>query len=200
MKKRMSRRGILKFGAAGLLALLAAPVLGMTVGHAEEAGMSESKVLVVYYSRSGNTGEIAGQIRELTGGAVVRLETVQPYPDEYQATTEQARRELDSGFRPALKTTVADLDAYDVVLIGSPNWWGTVATPVMTFLDDHDLSGKAVAVFITHEGSGLGRSVEDLRAFCPKSTIMEGFAVRGRNVAGARDEVAAWLRKLKIIN
>ena len=96
-------------------------------------------MLVVYYSRSGNTREIANQIHVLAGGDIVELQTVNPYPAEYRATTEQAKQELQSGYRPPLKTKISDITAYDVVFVGSPNWWGTFSMPVWTFLSEYNL-------------------------------------------------------------
>lgn len=183
--------------AAILLAAAIAPALSFPPS-AFAAGVNaeSAKVLIVYYSRTGNTGEIARQIQARIGGDIVEIQTVEPYPDDYRATTRQAQEELNSGYRPPLKTKVENITSYDVIFVGSPNWWGTVATPMMSFLAQHNASGKTVIPFITHEGSGLGRSSEDIAALCPNSRVMEGLAVRGGNVKTAQNEVAAWLRKL----
>lgn len=95
-----------------------------------------------------------------------------------------------------MKNRIEHIKAYDVVFVGSPNWWGTVAGPVRTFLSEYDLAGKRIAPFITHEGSALGRSVADIKAFCPKAVVLDGLAVRGSRAASAQGEVAAWLRKI----
>ena len=108
----------------------------------------------------------------------------------------QAKQELQSGYKPALKTRVDNIGAYDVILVGSPNWWNTVAPPVMTLLSEYDLSGKAIFPFITHEGTGLGRSAADLARLCPGATVVNGLAVRGGKVNSAQHEVAQWLHKL----
>jgi flavodoxin len=158
-----------------------------------------AKALVIYYSRTGNTREIARLIHEKIGGDMVEIQTVEPYPDDYNAVTKQAKRELQSGYRPALKTKVEKIGAYDIVFVGSPNWWSTIAAPVKTFLSGYDLSGKTLAPFITHAGSGLGRSVTDIAALCPHSTILDGLAVWGENATTAQNEVSAWLNKLGIV-
>lgn len=193
----LPRRNLLKAGAAGMFAAIAAPLLQpLPAAHAAGGALTGKKALIVFYSRSGNTRALAGQLQALTGGELVELETVQPYPEEYRAVTEQAKRELASGFKPPLKTTINDIQAYDVIFVGSPNWWGTVAGPVRTFLSEHDLSGKTIAPFITHEGSALGRSVADIKKLCPRSTVVDGLAVRGSRAASAREEADAWLRKI----
>lgn len=194
-----SRRNFLKATTLGLAAAAAAQLLpNVSVGEAAGKAARDGKTLVVYYSRTGNTREIARQIHQLAGGDLVELETVTPYPTEYRATTEQAKRELQSGYRPPLKTRIANMAAYDVVLVGSPCWWGTFATPVWTFLSGHDFSGKTMAPFMTHMGSGLGHCESDLARLCPKARRLPGLAVRGDEVksAGAHRDVEAWLRRI----
>jgi flavodoxin len=124
----------------------------------------------------------------------MEIQTVTPYPEEYDAVTRQAQQELNSGFKPALKTKIEKIAAYDVIFVGAPIWWGTIAPPVKSFLSEYDLAGKAIGPFITHQGSGVGRSVEDISALCPNSTILDGLAVWGKNAKTAQNEVSAWVR------
>jgi len=195
----LSRRNLLKVTVAGLLAVVAAPVLShLSPAHAAATATGKTKVLIIYYSRSGNTREIAKQIHERVGGDIIELQTVKPYPDEYDAVTKQAKQELDSGYKPALKTRLENIGSYDVIFVGSPIWWSTIAAPVKTFLSEYDLSGKTIVPFVTHGGSGLARSVTDISKLCPKSTILDGLAVWGENAKTAQNEVSEWLRKIKI--
>ena len=195
----LSRRNLLKVTVAGLLAGVAAPLLPhLSPIHAAATGTGRKKVLIIYYSRSGNTREIANQIHERVGGDIIELQTVEPYPDEYEEVTKQAKQELNSGFKPALKTKVEKIGSYDVIFVGSPNWWGTIAAPVKTFLSEYDLSGKTIVPFITHGGSGLGRSVTDIATLCPNSTILDGLAVWGKNAKTAQNDVSAWVRRLGV--
>lgn len=159
----------------------------------------KARTLVVYYSQTGNTRVIAEQIRDLTGGDLVELVPMDPYPDDYSATTQQAKLELQSGYRPPLETKVENISAYDIICVGSPNWWNTVAGPVKTFLSDYDLSGKTLAPFITHGGGGAGRSVADIEKWCPRSTVAKGLAINGYNAASSRADVTAWLCALDVI-
>lgn len=149
-----SRRSLLKYTVAGLLAGFGGRLLPH-VSSAYAATEGGAKALVVYYSRSGNTRAVAEAIHAAVGGDIVELQPVTPYPEAYRATTDQAKQELASGYKPPLKNRIGHIEAYDVVFVGSPNWWGTVAGPVRTFLSEYDLAGKRIAPFITHEGSAL---------------------------------------------
>jgi hypothetical protein len=126
----------------------------------------------------------------------VEIIPVESYPEDYEAVVKQAKQELKSGYKPALRTRVENIESYDVIFVGSPNWWNTVAPPVMTFLSEHDLSGKATVPFITHAGSGLGRGVTDIARLCPDATVLEGLAVWGGEVKAAQPQVSEWLRKI----
>jgi flavodoxin len=156
-------------------------------------------ILVAYFSYSGNTREIASQIHKSAGGDIFEIQAVKPYPDDYDAVVKQARQELDPIYKPALKIKIENIKLYDLVFIGYPNWCKTVPAPVRTFLLEHDFSGKTIAPFCTHEGSGLGQSATDISKFCPKSTVLEGVAIRGGDVKNAQNKVSEWLRKIKII-
>lgn len=155
-------------------------------------------ILVAYFSHSGNTREIANQIHKIVGGDIFEIQSVKKYPHEYDAVVEQARQELDSGYKPALKTKIENIKSYDLVFLGYPVWWGTFPAPVKTFLSEYDFSGKTIAPFCTHEGSSLGGSATDIAKLCPKTTLLNGAAIRGSVVKTAQNKVSAWLREIKI--
>ena len=159
------------------------------------SGSGTSRLLVAYFSWSGNTREIANQIHKVVGGDLFEIVSVNKYPREYDETVEQARKELDADYRPELVSEVGNIGSYDVVYIGYPNWWGTVPRPVASFLSKCDSPGKTIAPFCTHEGSRLGRSVEDIARLCPQATVLEGLAVRGGDARNAQNRVSEWLRK-----
>lgn len=191
-----SRRAFLKLTATGFLAGLVAPMIPRLAAAQAPAAKSGKKILVVSYSRTGNTREVANQIHRLVGGDLVAIETVTPYPSDYRETTRQAKQELESGYRPPIRTKVPDLASYDLVFVGSPNWWGTIAMPVMTFLSENDLSGKTIAPFMTHGGSALGRSRSDIEKLCSRATILDGLAIAGSSAKTSQKEVVAWLRSI----
>lgn len=193
-----SRRSFITAITAGLLAAAVNPLMASPAAANTATASGGQKMLVVYYSRSGNTRVVAEKLHTALGGDIVELQTVHPYPEEYRATTDQAQKELKANYFPPLKTSVDDIGPYDVILVGSPSWWGTFASPVRGFLAGHDFSGKKLAPFITHEGSGLGKSVSDLRTLCPGATILEGLAVRGARVQNSQTEIDQWLKRLDL--
>jgi flavodoxin len=181
----------------------AANKLGLTNRQktSEEAALPLSgtkKILIAYFSRTGNTREIANQIHKSVGGDIFEIQAAEPYPQDYEAVKKKAMQEQVSGYKPALKTKVKNIKSYDLIFIGYPIWWGTIPAPVRTFLSEYDLSGKTIVPFCTHEGSGLGRSVSDISKLCPKSTLLDGVAIRGRDVKTAQNIVSEWLQKIGI--
>ncbi|MFH0862881.1 MAG: flavodoxin [Candidatus Altiarchaeota archaeon] len=171
----------------------------------------DEKTLIAYFSRKGNnfagesivdlpvgnTEVVAKMIQEMTDGDVFRIETVTSYPADYTETTKVAQKELRDNVRPMLTGHVKDMDSYEVIFLGYPNWWGTFPRPVASFLMEYDFYGKIIAPFCTHEGSQLGRSVEEIKETCRKSTVLDGLAIRGGNAKNAQKEVSEWLKKLK---
>lgn len=186
----------LTFWTLSALAMAFITILYPLFSSSAMAVEANTKVLIVYFSRSGNTRALAEQIQAATGGQLVELEPVAPYPQDYQATVNRAKPELASGYCPPLKNEIRNLGAYDVVLLGSPSWGGSIAPPVRTFLSEYDLSGKTVAPFMTHGGSGLGRAPEDIKTLASHATVAEGLAVSGRRVHDARNEVTVWISEL----
>lgn len=152
------------------------------------------KVLVAYYSHSGNTREVARQIAGVSGGELFEIVPVTPYPSDYRTVVDQAKKEIEAGARPALKSRVEDMSQYDVIFIGSPCWWATVAT----FLTSYDFAGKTVVPFMTHEGSRMGRSEEDIRKLCAGATLLGGLPLRGGAVKDSRDVVRKWVQGLNL--
>ena len=155
--------------------------------------IDSKKILVAYFSHSGNTREIAKQIQKATGCDIFEIQPVAAYPDDYQTVVDQAKREIAAGYKPALKTKVDDIGKYDVIFVGSPNWWSTIAPPVATFLTSYDLSGKTVVPFITHGGGGMANCAKDVKKLCPKSKVLDGRSFNGGAVKGAQDEVSKWI-------
>jgi flavodoxin len=171
------------------------------------------KTLIAFFSRAGenyggsgmvdlpvgNTEAAAKTIQKLTGGDTFKISAVKDYPAGYNETTDVARKELRQNARPALSRTLDTIGDYEVIILGYPNWWGTMPMPVFTFLERHDLSGKTIVPFCTHEGSGLGRSQDDIAKACPGAKVLKGIAIRGSEVQKAEGDLEAWLRKSGVI-
>ncbi|MFZ2948625.1 MAG: flavodoxin [Desulfuromonadaceae bacterium] len=176
--------------------------------------MAHQKSLSVFYSRKGNnyvggsivnlpignTEVIAKKIQGLTGSDLFQIQTVKPYPEDYTETTRVAQDELSGNARPELTETLADMNSYEVIYLGYPNWWGTMPMAVFTFLDSYDFSGKTIVPYCTHEGSGLGRSEHDIIKLCPTANILSGLAIKGGTVGRADNDLANWLKKLDLIS
>ena len=168
--------------------------------------------MAVYFSREGNnyvsgnivnlpignTEVVAGMIQEMTGSDAFKIETVKSYPEDYTETTEVAKAELRDNARPELLSHVEDMASYNVIILGYPNWWGTMPMPVFTFLEEYDFSGKTIIPYCTHEGSGLGHSERDIVKMCPNAAVLTGLAIHGSCVSSARKDVANWLNKIGI--
>lgn len=182
---------------AGLILSLAITAQAQT--NQEQTNMNDKKILVAYFSHSGNTREVARQIQALTGGELFEIKTVQQYPAEYNAVVQQAKEEQNRDFRPELATNVDNMQDYDVIILGYPNWWGTIPMALFTFLEQYDFAGKTIVPFCTHEGSRMGSSVRDITRLCPNATIAEGLAIRGGGVKNAGSDLEAWLTKLELI-
>lgn len=182
-----------------LLALITMLFTNEIKTHAQTPG-SEKKVLIVYYSlRNGNTRIVAEHIQKNVGGNIFRIETVDAYPAEYRDVTDQAKKELQSNYRPPLKSKAPNFDQYDVIYLGSPNWWNTIAPAVMTFLESYNFEGRTTVPFITHEGSRLGASVDDIKKLAPKATVLKGLPIRGGSVNNAMPDVRKWLKDLDLV-
>ena len=152
-----------------------------------------AKILIAYYSYSGNTKEVAEAIHEKTGGDLFGIKTEGSYPDEYRPMTQQAKKEIQDGYRPKLTTSVADISKYDIVFVGSPNWWGTITPQVSSFLESYDLSGKTVIPFITHGGGGVQNTVTDMTAQCKGCNVSkDGWVGYGSRTLG----ISGWLEDL----
>lgn len=111
------------------------------------------KMLIVVYSwTNGNTRAIADQLQKATGADIEQIETVKPYPKDYDETVSQAHREVEAGYKPEIRPLQHNLKDYDVIAVGTPTWWYTMAPAVKTFLEDNDFTGKTVIPFMTNAG------------------------------------------------
>ena len=157
------------------------------------------KVLIAYYSWSGNTRFAAETIQKLTGGTLFEIKPVKAYPTDYRACVELARKECREGSRPELAGKVEDFSRYEVVFVGTPNWWSTMAPPVRSFLASYDFSGKTVIPFVTHGGGGMARCERDMRKVCPKAAFGKGGAFSGGSIRNAADALRKWVDEVVTI-
>jgi len=163
--------------------------------------------LVIYFSRSGenyfggelkniekgNTEVIAEYIKDLDGADLFKVEPANEYPADYMKCIDVAKKEQQDDARPEIKETLSNINDYEVIYIGFPNWWGTLPMPMWTQLEQLDFTGKVVKPFVTHEGSGFGSSQRDLAKLCDGAEIKKGLSIPGANVYDAKDSVAHWV-------
>jgi flavodoxin len=161
---------------------------------------SNAKVLVAYFSRTGNTRVIANQIRRARNADLFEIEPAESYPEDYEATVSQAQRETDTRYEPPLKARVPNIGSYDVIFLGFPIWGTTTPPVIRSFLASHDLSGKTLVPFVTHGGYGLGRSLAVVAAHAPRARLIDGFVMRADQERETLSRVTRWLGGIRIAN
>ncbi|GHT16636.1 hypothetical protein FACS189426_24380 [Bacteroidia bacterium] len=157
----------------------------------KEEAPKEPKVLTVYYSLWGNTTLLANMIHNTVGGDIFLIETATPYPTDNAHAA--AQKQIDEGVLPELKGKVEDLASYDIIFIGTPNWFGSTSLPVKAFLKENDLTGKTVIPFATFGGS-VDNALAGIVEACPNSTVLEGFSVSGDDAKNPEKNVEAQVK------
>ena len=145
--------------------------------------------------KSGNTEIVAEFIQKAVGGDLFEVDTVKPYAYDYYACIDEAQKELRANARPEIKLYPENLQSYDVIFVGFPNWWGTMPMAMFTLLEKYDLRGKKIVPFCTNEGSGMGSSARDLKRICVGAEIAKGLSVHGAESAQSEKQVAEWANK-----
>ena len=149
------------------------------------------KILIAYYSKTGNTKRAAEEIAKMTGGTLHRIVPQKTYPDSYFATIAVAKWESLKGEKPALAYKVEGIGGYDKILVGFPIWWFGCPQLIKTFMESYDFNGKKVYPFCTHGGSGPKNSTRDIKAICPKADVKDCFdATKNLNEAAVKE----WLK------
>ncbi len=174
--------------------LLMTPLLlSFAVGGTSAATQGTSKMLVVCFSRSGNTRVVAGQVRRALAADLFEIEPESPYPDDYFETVAQAQQERDRGYEPRLKTAVDNIARYSTVFLGFPIWGMTTPPVIRSFLSGHDLSGKTIVPLVTHGGYGLGDSMAIVAGHAPQANILDGFSMQAPQERQTIETVTQWL-------
>ena len=158
---------------------------------------TEANALIVYFSHSGNTKSVAMEIRKQTGADIFEIVPETPYTTDYDELLDVAQDEKRDNARPAISGTVENLEKYDMIYLGFPNWWADMPMVLYTFLDTYDLSGKTIAPFVTSGGSGFSNTISTIKSMEPDADIEDGLAIRDSASDDSEDAVADWLEKLK---
>ena len=158
--------------------------------------LGNKKVLVVYFSETGNTQKLAKLISDEVGGDFRRIETVKSYPTG-EALFDYTKNERDNDERPELKDLDINIDDYDVIFVGYPIWWYTLPMPIYTFFETFDFSGKIIVPFNTHEGSGDGGTYSTIKGWEKDANVLDGLAIRGGDMEKDQTtRVQNWLKGL----
>lgn len=186
----MNRRDFIKqlvaCAAAGVLLPACAEKPSELKGGTMPVKVSKDKVLIVYFSRSGNTRYAAETFAKTCGGAkLVEIKAAKPYAPDYGDCCDEAKPECRAGtLRPIQKIEGLDVASYDVVLVGTPNWWGTMAPPVRTWVSENaaTLKTKAVCLFQTHGGGGMQNCARDFAALVEGANVLPPKAFLGATI------------------
>lgn len=205
---------------ASILALTMVFAPGAYKSHASESG---DNILIAYFSVPedidtegidadagasivvkedqvmGNLEYMAEVIGDVTGGTLFRIETEEEYPLEHEALVDQAAVEQDENARPELEAHIEDLDQYDTIFLGYPNWWGGMPMPVYTFLEEYDFAGKTIIPFTAHGGSGFSNTVSEIEELQPDAEVSEnGLSISRNEVADAEEEIRSWAEEFSM--
>jgi flavodoxin len=167
------------------------------------------KSLVIYFSRAdenylggvmkyiekGNTEIVAEYIKDITNADLFKVERKKPYSKDYMTCINEAKDEAKRGELPELVNYLDDISGYDVIYIGGPIYWGTLPQPMFTELKRLDFDGKIIMPFSTHEGSGLGSIVSDIKKYAKGATVKEGLAITGSRVNTSKTSLESWIKK-----
>lgn len=171
-------------------------IYGYSVASTKKEVHMQKKILITYYSHTGNTKYLAEKIQAKIGGNIEQIIPIKAYPNDYDEVVEKVKAEKVQKFMPELKPITKDLSQYDIIFVGTPVWWYTFSSPVRTFLTKNDFAGKVIVPFCTHGGGGEASTFTDMKILVPKSEIKTGFSVYGHNV---NDEMLEnWLNSLNL--
>ena len=168
--------------------------------------IDQSKAIIIFFSRAGenynvgtvdvgNTEMIVNYLKQVTNITSFKINPETDYPTNYQEMVTLAQNEKSSNARPSIKDPLTDISKYDTILLGYPIWHGDLPNIVMTQLEMLDFEGKTIYPFNTHEGSGLGRSISDIKNSAPKADVKDGFALRGTDARkeDSHESIRNWL-------
>ena len=183
----------------------------------QDASNGDQNVLVAYFSWAdnavlaedvdavaspsvippGNVQQLAGWVQEETGGDLFSIRVTDPYPSDWDECLERANEERAEEARPELVENVENIDQYDTVFLGYPNWWADLPMPLYTFFEEYDFSGKTIIPFNSHNGSRFSNTISTIQELEPEATVIEdGFTINERQVPDAAGDIADWLDEI----
>lgn len=159
----------------------------------QNTGGSGSKVLIAFFSWGGNTKGIAEEIQSQTGADLFEIELVHPYSSDYNTVLDEAQRDQNAQARPEIKNRVENMEQYDTILLGYPNWWASIPMPIATFLEEYDFSGKTIIPFCSHGGGRFGQSLTAIAKLAPNAAMGEALSIHYSGGSSLSSDVSKWL-------
>lgn len=156
-------------------------------------------VLIAYFSWGGNTQGVAEEIQAQTGADIFEITLVEPYSSDYNTVLDQAQHDQNIQARPEITEHIDNMDDYDTILIGYPNWWASIPMPIASFLEEYDFSGKTIIPFCSHGGGRFGQSLTAIAKLAPDSAMGEGLSIHYSGGSSLSADVEEWLRTNGII-
>lgn len=160
----------------------------------QDYGASDNEnVLIAYFSWGGNTAGIAGEIQRQTGADLFEITLVNPYSNDYNTVLDEAQRDQNEQARPELANHIENMEDYDVIILGYPNWWASIPMPIASFLEEYDLEGKTIIPFCSHGGGRFGQSLTAIAKLAPDAVMGEALSVHYSGGATLNEEISQWL-------
>lgn len=156
------------------------------------------KILIAYFSWSGNTKAVAEEIQRQVGGDLVQVTPAEAYSSTYSVTVAKAKQEQIMNTRPAITTKIDNMDQYDTVFIGYPNWWGSLPMAMHTFIEGYKWQGKTVIPFFTHGGGGVQNCMSHLEPKLTGANVQSYLCLSGSSAKSSSGEISSWLKDVKI--
>ncbi len=159
---------------------------------------SGKKILIAYFTWSGNTQGIAFEIQKQTGAEIFEIEPEKPYSENYNTVLREAQRDQHRKARPKLKNRVKNFDDYDIIMLGYPNWWASIPMPIASFLEEYNFDGKIIMPFCSHGGGRFGQSLTAIAKLAPNAVITEGLSIHYSGGGSLRRDVTKWLENSEV--
>ena len=176
----------------------AGPLPGTVTAKERNMESADGKILIAFFSWSGNTRGIAREIQRQTGADLFEITLVNPYSSDYNTVLMEAQRDQHDRARPEISEHIGNMDEYDTILLGYPNWWASIPMPIASFLEEYDFSGKQIIPFCSHGGGRFGQSLTAIAKLVPDADIGEGLSVHYSGGSSLPDDISAWLIKNRI--
>jgi len=164
----------------------------------QHTGSNGGKVLIAFFSWSGNTKGIAEEIQSQTGADLFEIELAHPYSTDYNTVLNEAQRDQNAQARPEIKNHIEDMEQYDTIILGYPNWWASIPMPIASFLEEYDFKGKTILPFCSHGGGRLGQSLTAITKLAPDATMGEALSIHYSGGSSLSGDVTKWLETNQI--